>query len=259
MNIAVLLKLVSRAQFTDLICDTPKERLMSGHLTINPADEFALEQALRIRDRKPDTRVTVITMAPASAEPLLINALAMGADDAIHVCDSCFAGSDSLVTARILAAAILKLPPQNLIICGQRAIDSETGHIAPQLSVFLEVPVVTNVLSILDDEERHIKITRLQDDGIKEIACPSGVVLSMCCGTDMIRLPNIKDLQKARKKTILRLDRNQLAIDQKEAGIAGSPTRVVRMTQICYPDRSSNSTDDLSVGTSVILDMIRAI
>lgn len=257
MNITVLIKIVSNSQFADLICDEPKERLMSGFLTINPADEFALEQALRIRDRKPDTRITVITMAPARAEPVLRHALAMGADDAVHVHDSCFAGSDSLITARILSAAISKLPPQDLVICGQRAIDSETGHIPPQLAALLEIPVITNVLSILEEEEDHIKVVRLQDDGQVEITCPRGVVLSMCCGTEMIRIPKIKDVQNARKKTILHLDRKQLAVGENEAGIAGSPTRVIQVTQICYPNRHGQGTDDLSEGASVILNTIR--
>ena len=152
MQIAVLLKLVSQSTFMDSLAENVKDRLASGQLVINPADEYALELALRLRDRCNGSKVTVVTMSPACAEQVLYETLAMGADEAVHICDSAFAASDTLVTARILASALKKLPPQDMILCGQRSIDSETGHIGAQLAVYLEKPVITNTLSVWRDE-----------------------------------------------------------------------------------------------------------
>ena len=137
MNILVCLKIVSQATFTDSLTDND-DRLSGGKLGINPADAYALELALRIKDNAPETMVTVVTMAPSYAENALRDAIAAGADRAVLICDSALAGSDTLVTANILAAAINRLGGFDLVLCGRKAIDSETGHIAPQLSERLD-------------------------------------------------------------------------------------------------------------------------
>lgn len=102
MNIIVCLKIVSQATFSDSLTDND-DRLSGGRLSINPADRYALELALRIKDNDPGTMVTVVTMAPAYAESSLRDAIAAGADRAVIVCDSALAGSDTLITANILA------------------------------------------------------------------------------------------------------------------------------------------------------------
>ena len=125
MNILVCLKIVSQATFTDSLTDND-DRLSGGKLGINPADAYALELALRIKDNAPETMVTVVTMAPSYAENALRDAIAAGADRAVLICDSALAGSDTLVTANILAAAINRLGGFDLVLCGRKAIDSET-------------------------------------------------------------------------------------------------------------------------------------
>ena len=256
MQITVLLKLVSQSTFTDSIDLEPKDRLASGQLVVNPADEYALEQALRLRDRIPGTQVAVVTMAPACAEHLLFQALAMGADMAIHVCDSVFAGSDTLVTARVLAEAVAKLPPQDLIMCGQRAIDSETGHIGAQLAACMGWPVITNTVSFQCDEEGEIRLTRLQDDGMVDISCGKGVVVTVCRGTDMVRVPSILGMRRARNAPIMRLDRTQLTIPAEEAGASGSPTRVIRAAKVRYGNRNGGGTEDVTQGVAAVLGLM---
>ena len=92
MNILVCLKIVSQATFTDSLTDN-YDRLSGGRLGINPADAYALELALRIKDNAPETMVTVVTMAPSYAENALRDAIAAGADRAVLICDSALAGS----------------------------------------------------------------------------------------------------------------------------------------------------------------------
>jgi electron transfer flavoprotein beta subunit len=180
----------------------------------------------------------------------------MGADTAIHVCDSAFAGSDTLVTARVLAEAVAKLPPQDLILCGQRAIDSETGHIGAQLAACMGWPVVTNVVSLQCEEEGNFRLTRLQDDGMVDLACGAGVVATVCRGTDMVRAPSIMGMRRARNAPILRLDRTQLTIPLEEIGDAGSPTRVIRAAKVRYGNRNVGSTDDVAQGAETVLRLM---
>ena len=125
MNILVCLKMVSQARFTDSLNDTGADRLSGGQLVINPADAYALELALRLKDKKSDTFITVLTMAPQYAEHILRTALAMGADRAVHICDGAFAGSDTIMTALTISRAIEHIGPQDIILCGKKAIDSE--------------------------------------------------------------------------------------------------------------------------------------
>ena len=135
MNILVCLKMVSRATYTDMLCsdDASDDRLSGGAIGINPADAYALETALKLKDRY-GAYVTVLSMSPMLAEPMLRSALAMGADEAVLVCDRIFAGSDTIATAKTLSAALKALPRQDMIFCGSKAIDSETGHIGAQLA-----------------------------------------------------------------------------------------------------------------------------
>lgn len=248
MQIAVLLKLVSQSTFMDSLTEDIKDRLSSGQLVINPADEYALELALRLRDCCKDSKVAVVTMSPACAEHTLYEVLAMGADEAIHICDSAFAGSDTLITARILAAALKKLPPQDLVLCGQRSIDSETGHIGAQLAVYLEKPIITNTLSIWMDESDALHLTRLQDDGVVEICCENSSVLSVCRGTEAIRVPSILGKKRAREKCIIHMNSASLGVIPQEVGASGSPTRVVRARKIRYRTRNRQETDNIGMG-----------
>lgn len=93
MNILVCLKMVSRATYTDMLCsdDASDDRLSGGAIEINPADAYALETALKLKDRY-GAYVTVLSMSPMLAEPMLRSALAMAADEAVLVCDRIFAG-----------------------------------------------------------------------------------------------------------------------------------------------------------------------
>ncbi len=255
MQIAVLLKIVSETHFTDAL-DAPKERLSSGQLAVNPADAYALENALRIRDQDPETVVTVLTMAPPVAEFYLRHALAMGADRAVHICDGRLAGSDTLATAKCLAAAIRTLPPQDLILCGQKAIDSETGHIGPELGVLLGIPCVTNVLHFGPDGG-SFKAQRLQEEGLMELRSPRGSLFTVCRGVAMIREPGILDIRQAAKKSVIRYSGDQIGLEPGSAGLKGSPTRVVRTRPIDHHSRDAWKTSDPGEGASMIRKLLR--
>ena len=110
----------------------------------------------------------------------------MGADKAVLISDRRIAGSDTLVTASILAAAIAKLPPQDLILCGKKSIDSETGHVGPQLSVLLSRPIATNVLSFTLVDNR-VEFLRAGDRGQRVYAGSLPCILTVCKGNEMVR------------------------------------------------------------------------
>ncbi len=132
---------------------------------MNIFDRPVLEAALRIRE-KIGGSITAITMGPEAGKYVLIEAMAMGVDRSVLISDPAFAGSDTLATSTVLAACVNKLPPADLMLFGLRTSDSDTGHVGPQVSVLLGLPLVTGVRSI-DFMENGLKVVRVID-GIEE-------------------------------------------------------------------------------------------
>lgn len=258
MNILVCLKLVSQAQFADSLKESA-DRLSSGQLAMNPADEYALEMALRLKDRYPDICITVISMAPQYAEHILRTAVAMGADKAVHLCDSAFAGSDTIATSTIIARAIQSLPPQDIILCGRKAIDSETGHIGPQLAERLALPYAGAALDLAMPRKGILEFCRAQDNGIVRVQAKAPLVISLCNSSTMIRSPSIMGLRKSRKAEILLLDSRVLGFDSRSVGTSLSGTETVSVKEMNFRSRKQKSTADTAEGAKLIYTLLREV
>ena len=118
----------------------------------NPDDLNALEQALRLKERYPDTTIELLTMGPGRAAEIIREGLFRGADGGILLTDRKFAGADTLATSYALTLAIRKMQP-NLIIAGRQAIDGDTAQVGPQVAEKLNYPQVTYAEDILGIEE----------------------------------------------------------------------------------------------------------
>ena len=254
MNILVCLKLISQAQFSDTLRDSD-DRLTGGQLGINPADMYALEMALRIKEKQTGTVVTVVTMAPALAEHSLREALAMGADKAVLISDRRIAGSDTLVTAKVLAAAIAKLPPQDMILCGKKALDSETGHIGPQLSVLLSMPIATNVVEFTA-KSGIVDILRAEDKGEYRYSGKTPCILTVCNGNEMVRKPTIMGLRRSRNAEISVMTLDDLDLDASCVGLDGSPTRTVNTRTTAFRTGGGKVAADISSGVRELAAML---
>ncbi len=116
----------------------------------NPFDEYALEEALRIKERLEGEPVTTIavTMGPPQAEAVLRQALAMGLDEAILLSDRAFAGSDTWATSYALSRMIDKIGDVDIVLCGKQAIDGDTAQVGPGIAVHLGYPQITFVKNI---------------------------------------------------------------------------------------------------------------
>jgi len=251
MNILVCLKMVSQATFQDTISDSD-DRLKGGALGINPADMYALELALRIKDQNKEAMVTVVTMAPSFAEKVLRDALAAGADRAVLVSDPRAAGSDTLVTSKILAAAIGTLPKQELILCGRKAIDSETGHIGPQLSALLGIPALTAVTRFSLTEGR-VHAVSTQDGITAEYSGSLPCILTVVNGTDMVRSPTIMGMRRSKSAEIPVLKLEDIGIEPSEAGLGGSPTRTAAVETIAFRRGRGLTVGDAAEGAEALL------
>ena len=255
MEILVCVKLVSESHYTDFFQEVSVDRLSSGRLVMNPVDEYTLELALRLRESCPGSKVILLTLGPRSAAHMLETGLARGADEAIHVCDPSFAGSDTLATSMALASAIQAIPFQGVILCGQKSIDSETGHIGPQLSVQLGIPVVTGVLSFQANGD-SLQVEQMWEGNTVMLLCPKTVILTVCRGTQMVRRPTISDLRTVGNKPVRVLTHRDLNLAPEVIGAAGSPTKVVRVEPIVHRKRSGTAFSDAEEGSIFLLQLL---
>ena len=222
MNIAVCVKQVPDTE-GHIDVDRKSGSVHSPNLVIGPLDVLSVEEAVRMKERLGDVRVTVICMGPKTAEMALRSALSIGADKAVHVCDDLLAGSDSYITGRVLAKAI-GLERYDLILCGQTAADTQAGQVGPVIAEVLGIALVTAVVSI-DVEYGSNKLTLHRKIGggkrqVVQTTIPS--VLTIASGINKPRYPSLRAIKDAEKKQIEKLDLKALDMSPNEVGTAGS-------------------------------------
>lgn len=180
---------------------------------INPYDEFAIEEALRIKEKKEGTQVTLLTVGPEKFQDSLRTGLAMGADEAIHVLDPELGGIDGRGVAQVLAS-VIQDKPFDLILCGRQAVDDDMGRIGPALAVLLGIPFITVITKLeLCDGEKKVIVTRQIEGGLEIMETAPPALLTCQKGLNEPRLPSLKGIMKAKKKEILILDAKMLGLD----------------------------------------------
>ena len=183
---------------------------------INPYDEFALEEAIRIKSALPDSEITVFSLGPESVEETLKRALAMGADHAIHILDPLFVGLDISLIAKILAKAIQK-NSFDLVLCGRQAVDDDMAQVGPALAVLLEIPFITIVTKIQFSENFQTADITRQIEGGSEIQKNRSLPFLVTCqkGLNEPRFPSLKGIMAAKKKEIQKISASDLQLDAK--------------------------------------------
>lgn len=195
---------------------------------INPFDKYALEEALRIKERVGGT-TTVMTMGPPQAEKALKESLSMGIENAILISDKAFAGSDTWSTSYILAQAINNLENYDLVLCGKQASDGDTAQVGPGISTHLDIPQATYVRKIEEIKDEKIKIHRMVEEGDEVIELPLPALCTVVKEINEPRLPSLKGKMKAKKADIPAWGQKELDIETDKVGLEGSPTQVVKI------------------------------
>jgi len=197
-------------------------------LIVNPLDLYAVELALQLRETHGGEVVTV-SMGPATAAAALRETVAMGADAAVLVSGRAFAGSDTWATAWALAAAVRRLGDVDLVICGERATDGDTGQVGPALAAALDLPVATYVAGVEAMRDGGCRLRCLVEGGSEILDLDLPGVLTVVKEVAAPRLPTLRGKQKARALDIPVWDAACLGLDDADLGRFGSPTRVVKI------------------------------
>ncbi|MFN3467896.1 MAG: electron transfer flavoprotein subunit beta/FixA family protein [Candidatus Brocadiales bacterium] len=166
---------------------------------INPFDEYAIEEAIRIKEGLGEGEVTVVSLGPESTKEALMGALAMGADRAIHIIGETHLGVDSYTTAYLLFQAI-KGRPFDLILCGKEAVDDQNGAVGIQLAEFLDIPHVAVITRLHVDAAGKAVAHRQIEGGTEVLECTLPALFTCQKGLNEPRYPSLPGIMRAKKK-----------------------------------------------------------
>jgi len=198
----------------------------SSPIIINPWDEYAVEEALLLRDEH-GGKVTVVSMGPEDALEALKHAIAMGCDEAIRVWDEACTGSDTLATSYVLAKTIEKIGDADLILFGKSAIDAETAQTGPAVAVRLDMPSLMYVIAItdIDPDGKTIVVERLLEEGRQVVSSPLPAVVGTSKGINEPRYTSFMGIRKASKMEYPVWTLEDIGADPEKAGASGSGVR----------------------------------
>lgn len=245
----------------------------------NPEDLNALEQALRLKDLYPGSKVTVLTMGPARAAEIIREGMFRGADGGVVLSDRAFAGSDTLATSYALSAAVRKIGNFDIIIGGRQAIDGDTAQVGPQIAEKLGIPQITYAEEIISADNGEVVVKRRIESGVETVKAKMPLVVTVNNSAPDCRPRNAKALQKfkyaavpsevaadeAKKEFIEK--RPYLSIgewnaatvdaDLAQCGLAGSPTKVKSIENVVFTAKEARQNRKQRRGLeALIVDLI---
>jgi len=228
MNIIVCIKQVPETTEVKINPETNTLIREGVKSIINPFDMYAIEEGLRFKE-KLGAKVTVISMGPPQAEAALREAISMGVDEGVLICDRAFAGSDTWATSYTLCAAIKKIGAFDLILCGKQASDGDTAQVGPGVSTHLDIPQVTYVKKIEEVKDKTMRVERMMEEGYEIIETPLPALLTVVKEINEPRLPSLKGMIRAKSAKITIWSQKELNLDPQQIGLCGSPTQVIKI------------------------------
>lgn len=197
-------------------------------LMVNPFDLYAVEEALKIKE-KLGSEVIAVSMGPPQAEDALKEVIAMGADEGILLTSLDFAGADTWATSYTLALACKKIGNFDIILCGKQAIDGDTAQVGPGIAAQLGIPQITFVRKIEEITKDKIRAQRLVEGGYEVISSPLPLVMTVVKEINEPRLPTLKGKIRAKNVEITQWGPADINAGKEKIGLNGSPTRVVEI------------------------------
>ncbi len=237
MNIVVCIKQVPGTTEIQIHPETNTLVREGVESIINPFDTYALEEGVRLRERF-GGKVTVTTMGPPQADTALREAISLGADEAVLFSDRVFAGSDTWATAYVLSRGLTKMGGYDLVILGKQTLDGDTGQVGPGLAEMLKLPFVAYVSRIDDIQDGRIRVQRMVEEGYETFEIQLPAIITVVKEINVPRVPSLRGSMKAKTAQVPVWSAEEMGVDPDKAGIAGSPTRVVR---IFFPKRERKS------------------
>ena len=224
MNIIVCMK-----QIPDLQQIRIKERkpiLEGAPLIFGDMDKNALEEAVRIKEKLGEGKITALALGPAKLRDGIKEALAIGADEAVLLMDPAFAGSDTVATARALAKAIQKIGGYDLILCGEGSTDNYSGQMGPRLAEMLDLPQITYVRE-LEVANGQVKAVRNMEGSFEVMEADLPVLVTVANEINEPRLASLRQILQAARKPVQTWTPADLGLAEDEVGEKGTVIEVL--------------------------------
>ncbi len=229
MNIAVCIKQVPGTTEVEIDKETGVLKREGVDSKMNPYDLYAVETALRIKE-KTEASVQVVSMGPPQSSVIIQEAFMMGVDGGVLLTDRKFAGADVLATAYTLSQGLRKMGDFDLIICGKQTTDGDTAQVGPELAEFLDFPHVAYVRKIIEVKEHSIIVEMDMTNTIETVEVLFPCLLTVEKEIYQPRLPSFKLKLTTRDRAIQFYGlENFDDKDELKYGLNGSPTRVLRI------------------------------
>ncbi len=195
---------------------------------LNPFDEFALNEAIRIRGTG-QIEIVALTMGPPQAEEALFKCLAIGADRAVLLSDRAFAGSDTWATSLALSRAIEAVGDYCAVFCGHQATDGDTAQVGPEIARQLGIPQMTYVEKVEELDGKSVTCLKETDEGYVRLKAKLPALVACISPSSFVPIiPKMGQILKAKKKTIEKWGADKVAKPGDKFGLDGSPTQVVK-------------------------------
>ncbi|MGD8921668.1 MAG: electron transfer flavoprotein subunit beta/FixA family protein [Candidatus Zixiibacteriota bacterium] len=227
MNIVVLVKQVPEIALIKVDEAANEVVLPQGPGVVNPFDEYAVEEALRIKE-KLGGKTMVMSVGSERTESALRNCLALGVDEAYLLVDEAFNGSDQQALGKILAAGLKKLGEFDLVLAGKQAVDSDAAQVPGAVAATLDVPQALFVKKFESIEEGKATVLRTTEEGYDVVELPLPAVVSVVKEINEPRLPSLKGKMAAKKREITKWSAADIGVDTGSVG-AGSKTHIEKV------------------------------
>jgi len=203
---------------------------------VSSFDLRALLAALALRAAH-GGEVAALTMGPPGARDGLVECLALGADRALHLLDPLLAGSDTLATARALAAVLTREKP-DIVLFGRASTDAETGQVGPEVAELLGLPQVTGARRLeIDPAAGTFVAERETDEGFEEVTGPLPAVVTAAEDLAEERFPTKAERQAAAARPVTTLGAAEVGLAADDVGAKGSPTWVAGIEHVASTRR----------------------
>ncbi len=224
---------------------------------LSELDEYAVEQALQIKEKADgeEVEVTALCVGPEEAADAIKKALQMGADKGVHVLDDAIAGSDYLATSQILAAAVQKLGEVDIVMCGMASTDASGSVVPAMLAERLDLPQVT-LGSVIERQGKEIRVKRDGDTSTEVIGATTPLVLSVTDQSGEARYPSFKGIMAAKKKPFETWSLSDIGVEAASVGLDAAWTAVENTEE--RPPRTAGEivTDEDGSGATALVEFL---
>lgn len=210
----------------------PNGQEAMNEICMNPYDIPALMNVIRLKKEIPNCRVVCVSMGVEGAKAMLNRCVALGADQTILLNDSKFAGSDTYATSYILSEVIKKVGKVDIVVCGEKSLDGETGQVPIELATRLKMIYLPHIEQMVSVNGDYAIVQTLYDDILEKsrVCLP---FVAVFCGFDLAEPPcSLILLKRARQNQPIQWNSEDLDIDELEIGQVGSKTKVVSVINV---------------------------